>query len=154
MRKEVVADDSLTWAETGPWIDFASEARVRISSEDPEHPVEGALQDGFAHGWRAATPGAQTLLLIFDVPLVIRQIHLQFDAAEERTQEFVLLASTDGNRSYQEIVRQQFNFSLSAKTERENYRPNLRNVTGLKLRIVPDISGGPARATLRALRIQ
>ena len=52
------------------------------------------------------------------------------------------------------IVRQQWNFS-PPKTIREveEYRVELSDVTVLELVIVPDISGGAARASLRSLRL-
>jgi hypothetical protein len=51
-------------------------------------------------------------LLIFDEPQRLRRILLVFEENEtKRTQEFVLRWSPDGGRSFQEIVRQQWNFS-------------------------------------------
>jgi hypothetical protein len=51
-------------------------------------------------------------------------------------------------------VRQQYNFSPPATTsEREDYPVDLDGVTTLELTIVPDISGGPARASLAQLRL-
>lgn len=137
-------------------MDLEAHGRVRLTSEDASHPVEGALQQwpGQGQGWRAAAAGAQTLWIDFDVPQAIREIHLRFEINEQRTQEFVLLASTDSGRSYREIVRQQFNFSSETTFEDEHYFPHLRDVTDLKLTIVPDISGGNSHATLRALRIR
>lgn len=154
MRKEIVApgSESVDAAESA-WIDLAAHGRVRLTSEDSHHPIEGALHLSQAE-WRAASPGPQTLWIDFDVPQMIREIHLRFETAEERTQEFVLLASSDGGRSYREIVRQQFNFSRGATTEDEHYFPHLRDVTDLKLTIVPNVAGGEARASLRTLRVR
>ena len=78
-----------------------------------------------------------------------------FDENEqERTQEFVLRWSPDGGQSYQEILRQQFNFSPPGATrEVEDYDIDLDGVTALELKIVPDISGGSARASLAELRL-
>ena len=136
-------------------MDVESHARVRLTSEDKNWPIESALQDRLSRGWKAAEPGPQTIWIDFDVPQAIREIHLRFEAAEQRTQEFVLLSSSDSGRSYREIVRQQFNFSPPATpAESENYFPHLTDVTDLKLTIIPDISGGDTRATLRALRIR
>ena len=73
---------------------------------------------------------------------------------QERTQEFVLQWSPDGGQSYREIVRQQYNFSPpEAAREIEDYNVDLDAVTALELRIVPDISGGSARASLAQLRV-
>ena len=73
---------------------------------------------------------------------------------EERTHEFVLRWSADGGRSYREILRQQYTFSPPGTTrEAEDYVVNLPGVTVLEIRIVPDISGGDARASLTQLRL-
>jgi hypothetical protein len=51
-------------------------------------------------------------------------------------------------------VRQQFNFSPpEAAREVEDYDIDLDGVTALELKIVPDISGGSARASLAKLRV-
>jgi hypothetical protein len=93
--------------------------------------------------------------LVFDQPLRIERLHLEFHEDElERTQQFVLRWSSDGGQSYREIVRQQYNFNPpGATSEREDYRVDLDGVTTLELSIVPDISGGPARASLGQLRL-
>ena len=106
-------------------------------------------------GWRAAQPGEQTIRLLFNEPLRIQRLHLVFHENEqERTQEFVLRWSPDGGQSYREILRQQYNFSPpEAAQEVEDYDLDLDRVTALELRIVPDISGGSARASLAQLRV-
>lgn len=155
MRKEIVTQVSESGdAAERAWIDLAAHGRVRLTSEDSSHPIEGALQDLPQQEWRAASPGPQTVWIDFDVPQMIREIHLRFETAEQRTQEFVLLASSDGGRSYREIVRQQFNFSRETTTQDEHYFPHLSGVTGFKLTIVPNISGGDSRASLRMLRVR
>jgi hypothetical protein len=71
---------------------------------------------------------------------------------QSRTQQFVLRWSPDGGGSYREIVRQQYNFSPPGTTsESEDYKLDLDGVTALEVDIVPDISGGPARASLAQL---
>jgi hypothetical protein len=70
-----------------------------------------------------------------------------------RTQEFVLRWSPDGGRSFREIVRQQWNFSQpDAVREIEDYAVELSGVS-IELMILPDKSGGKARASLANLRI-
>jgi hypothetical protein len=72
----------------------------------------------------------------------------------ERTQEFVLRWSPDGGRSLREIVRQQWTFSPpSTIREVEEYRVDLSGVAILELVIVPDISRGATRASLKSLRL-
>lgn len=71
-----------------------------------------------------------------------------------RTQEFVLRWSPDGGSTTKEIVRQQWNFSPPESIrEVEEYRAELAGVTVIELVINPDIGGGPARASLRNLRL-
>src|ERR1035438_1107579 len=137
------------------WLDLDDAAVVEITSEEKEYPVESSLVSGEMRGWRAADSGAQTIRLIFDQPQRLNRISLAFEETEtERTQEFVLRWSGDGGRSFREIVRQQWNFSPpNSIREVEEYRVELSGVTVLELVIVPDISRGAARASLRSLRV-
>ena len=158
MRKRTIVEDSGAAAQTAAhWWDLESVAQVEISSEDAAYPIESALIPGRGGepGWRAGRPGEQTIRLLFDVPRQLRRIQLLFDERQEsRTQEFVLRWSPDGGRTYREILRQQFNFSppVTAR-EVEDYGVCLDDVTAFELRIIPDISGGGARASLAQLRL-
>ncbi len=136
------------------WLELERLARVEVSSEDPHHPVEEALRAAGGSGWRAGAPGPQTLSLRFDEPQTLRRIRLRFEETEhERRQEFVLRWSADGMR-FREIVRQQWNFSPDGSTsETENYAVALAGVSVLELCIVPDASGGDARASIAQLRL-
>jgi hypothetical protein len=93
--------------------------------------------------------------LLFDKPQRIKVIELHFTEIERvRTQEYVLRWSGDAGLSYQEIVRQQYNFSPPGTVhEREIYTVDLNEVITLELGIVPDISGGSACASLAQLRL-
>ncbi|MGO9619928.1 MAG: hypothetical protein ACLPT6_00805 [Desulfobaccales bacterium] len=156
MRKRIIAPGPREVAAAEPgWMDLERLAQVEITSEDVDHPIESALIPGTGSGWRAAQPGEQTIRLLFAEPLRIKRIHLAFHEGEqERTQEFVLRWSSDGGQSYREIVRQQYNFSPpEAVREVEDYDVDLDGVTALELRIVPNISGGGARASLTQLRL-
>lgn len=134
------------------WLDLEPLAQVEITSEEADHPIESALIPGRGSGWRAASPGEQTIRLLFDEPLKLRRIHLLFrEDQQERTQEFVLRWSPNRGQSYKEIVRQQYNFGPLAATEMENYRVELDGVTVLELKILPDIRGGSARGSLEEL---
>lgn len=135
------------------WLDLLTLARAELTSEDPAHPIESALHRIGGTGWRALTPGRQTIRLLFDEPLQIRHLHLEFQEDEEpRTQEFVLRWSADAGRSYREIVRQQYNFNPpDTIREAEDYTVELTGVTALELIIIPDISGGDLRASLAQL---
>jgi hypothetical protein len=137
------------------WLDLDRAAVVEVTSEEKDYPVESALVEGKIRGWRAADSGTQTIRLIFDEPQRLKRIALVFEETEtERTQEFVLRWSSDGGHSFREIVRQQWNFSPpNSVREIEEYRVDLSGVTVLELVIVPDISRGAARASLRSLRV-
>lgn len=156
MRKRIITLDS---PEAPPdeqgWLDLGLLAQVEISSEDEKKPVEAALVQGSWSGWLAAGPGEQTLRLLFDEPQRLRRIRLLFVEEERaRTQEFVLRWSADGSKTFRELVRQQYNFSPAGATrESEDYKVELDGVTVLELVITPDVSGGPARASLEWLRL-
>jgi hypothetical protein len=157
VRKRIIGQDlppDSSAAEPG-WMDIEGLAQVEITSEDVDYPIESALIPGPGPGWRAAQPGEQTIRLLFDEPLRLRRIHLVFrEDKQERTQEFVLRWSPDNGQTYREIVRQQYNFSPpGASREVEDYTFDFDGVTALELKIVPDISGGSAQASLAQLRV-
>jgi hypothetical protein len=137
------------------WLDLQRLAQVELTSEEATHPIEAALIPSVGLGWRAAQAGEQTIRLLFDELQSVRRIQLLFHEDQQaRTQEFVLRWSPDAGKSYREIVRQQYNFSPPEMTrEFEDYKVDLVGVTALELRIVPDISGGDARASVAQLRI-
>jgi hypothetical protein len=137
------------------WLDLDGAAVVEVTSEEKEFPVEAALVSEKMQGWRAAEGGPQTIRLIFDAPQRLTRIALAFEETEiERTQEFVLRWSPDGGRSFREVVRQQWNFSPPQTIrEVEEYQIQLAAVTVLELVIVPDISRGAARASLKNMRL-
>ena len=156
MRKRLIGHGpgEVAAAEPG-WLDLERLAQVEITSEEVDYSIEAALIPGTGLGWRAAQAGEQTIRLLFDEPLRLRRIHLVFhEGGQERTQEFVLRWSRDGGQTYREILRQQYNFSPPAVAQEvEDYDIDLAGVTALELRIVPDISGGGARASLAQLRL-
>jgi hypothetical protein len=139
----------------GDWLSLESLARVDVTSEEPAHPVEGALTSGDDRGWRASEPGPQTIRVLFDRPVHIRRVRLLFLEPEEtRTQEFVLRASFDDGRPPRDLVRQQWNFAPAGSVrEAEDYHVDLSGVTALELCIVPDVSSGAAHASLAQWRI-
>jgi hypothetical protein len=156
MRKRLVTPiprDLVSFDEGG--LDVANLGMVEITSEDEACPIECALQRGERPGWRAAEPGPQIIRLLFDQPQRLKRIWLVFEEDEiQRTQEFVLRWSPDHGRSFREIVRQQWNFSPPKTVrETEDYTVELFDVTVLELKILPDQSGGAARASLASLRL-
>lgn len=154
MRKRILPQEPQSApAADQDWLDLESLAQAELSSEDEAYPIESALKPGAEPGWRASQPGKQTIRLLFDTPQKIQYIHLEFDETERpRTQEFVLRWSSDGGRSYREIVRQQYNLSPPVThREVEDYTTELEGLTALELDIIPDISGGPAHASVSRL---
>jgi hypothetical protein len=156
MRKRLILPTQETVRSRGEgWLDVERAAMVEITSEDKDYPVESAFASGEAQGWRAAEAGTQTIRLVFDQPQRLKRISVVFEEKEiARTQEFVLRWSADGGNSFREIVRQQWNFSPPETIrEVEEYQVELASVTVLELIIVPNVSGGSARASLKSLRL-
>ena len=136
------------------WLDLEALARVEVTSEDAAHPIESALLTVGAIGWRAESPGEQTVRLLFDAPQRLRRIRLLFrEEKEARTQEFVLRWSPTTESSWRDVVRQQYHFSPSGATEEiEEYQVELEDVAALELTIIPNLSGG-SYASLAQLRL-
>jgi len=156
MRKRIINQRSkeLSPADQG-WLDLERLAQVEITSEDAGHRINSALLIDAGSGWRASQPGEQTIRLLFDEPQQLRRIRLVFEEdTQERTHEFVLRCSADGGQSYREILRQQYTFSPQGMThEVEECVVNLDGVSVLELKIVPDISGSDAHASLTQMRL-
>jgi hypothetical protein len=156
MRKRIVNQEPQNVAPVDRgWLDLQRLAQVELTSEDAAYPIEAALIASAGSCWRAAQAGEQTIRLLFDDLQNVRRIQLLFHEDQQaRTQEFLLRWSPDGGQTYREIVCQQYNFSPPSVTrEFEDYTVDLAGVTALELRIVPDISGGDARASVAQLRI-
>ena len=155
MRKRITSQPQ---RETLPanigWLDLEAVARVEVTSEDAAHPIESALVTIGATGWRAESPGEQTVRLLFEVPQRLRLIRLLFrEDKEARTQEFILRWSPTAEASSRDVVRQQYHFSPSGATEEfEEYRVELEDVAALELAIIPNLSGG-SYASLAQLRL-
>ena len=156
MRKQTINSGSEGVSPSAEvWLDIERLAKVEITSESAEHPIESALIPDRGPGWRAAQPGKQKIRLIFDQPASIGRIRLRFEEKEQgRTQEFVLFWLSEGQQSRREIVRQQYTFSPPTTTQEiEDYSVKLNGVLALELEILPDISGGSACASLAQMRI-
>jgi hypothetical protein len=156
MRKRMIASAQQgTPSPDDNWLQLEELAEVELTSESEEHPIEAALLPGRGTGWRAAAPGKQTIRVVFTRPQRLKRIWLSFVEPDvERTQEYVVRWSPDGGRSFQDVVRQQWNFSRrGATSETEDHRVELLAVTVLELSIVPDTSGGAAVASLAQLRL-
>ena len=155
MRKRIDTPTPVSGQIQEDWLDLERTATVEVTSEDKDFPIESSLSIEPRQGWRASQPGPQTIRLVFDEPQKLKHISLVFEENEmTRTQEFVLRTSSNQSGPFREILRQQWNFSAPTSTrESEDYQVELLDVRTLELRIVPDISGGAARASLKSLRL-
>jgi hypothetical protein len=155
MQKRLVEAPGRDEVVDRDWLDLEDMAQVELTSEDPAHPVEGALLSRRGSGWRAAEPGVQSIRLLFHQPQRLRRIRLRFDEpAAGRTQEFALRWSPDGGRSFRDLVRQQYTFSPEGATsEVEDLNVDLASVTTLELTIIPDQGRGQAHASLAEWRL-
>lgn len=156
MQKHILGSEAVIGADdTSTWLDLESLARVELSSEDPEHPIEAAFRPGPGPGWRAASPGRQTIRLIFAAPQALRRIRLVIDEATyQRTQEFALTWAEALGAPHREIVRQQFTFSPPNTTQQvEDYHVELAGVSIIELQIIPEISGSPLLASLAKFQL-
>ena len=155
MRKRIDTPTPASAQIQEDWLDLERTATVEVTSEDKDFPIESSSSIEPRQGWRASQPGPQTIRLVFDEPQKLKHISLVFEENEmTRTQEFVLRTSSNQSGPFREILRQQWNFSAPTSTrESEDYQVELLDVSTLELRIVPDISGGVARASLKSLRL-
>ena len=139
--------------------DISAIATVLVTSEDPDHPIDHAF-DGHrgpgASRWIAAQSGEQRLILAFDGPQTIHKLRVEIDEPDvNRTQEMNVSISTDGGRTYRELLRQEYTFSPPATShEREEWTLNVDGVSHLQLRIKPDKGGKACRATLASLSLE
>jgi hypothetical protein len=151
MRKHIIkATEPNLPGMSEEWLNLEEIARVEVSSEDPQHPIESAFKRGESLTWRASQPGEQTIRLLFDKPKDLRRIWLRFsDAQVERTQQFTLRWADRQIGPFREIVRQQWNFNPRSSTiEVEDYKVDLHHVLALELIIDPDLGKNQAFAAL------
>jgi hypothetical protein len=156
MRKHIINPTETSAPTTSEdWLDLEEFARVEVTSEAPQHPIESAFKHGETLGWRADESGAQKIRLLFDEPKDLRRIWLRFSESEiERTQQFTLSWADSQTAPFREIVRQQWNFNPRTPTEEvEDYRVDLSHVLALELTIDPDLGKGQAYAALAEWRV-
>jgi hypothetical protein len=157
MRKRIAAlssDQKKSKFHEG-WVDLEQIATVEVTSEDPNFLVESAFSASKGPGWRAGEKGEQQIRIIFDQPMSVKRIHLEFIEAEvERTQEFTISWASAQGGATKEVVRQQWNFSpRGSSKEVEDYEVCLDGVSALELAIRPDLGRGDAIASLAEWRI-
>jgi len=156
MRKKIITTPSSSTTPVADGLDVGAIATVLVTSELTGHPVENAFDGQRGPGstrWVSETGGEQTLNLAFDAPQTIRTVDLEIEETEEsRTQELQLAISLDGEKTYRELLRQEFHFSPGGSTfEREEWTINAEGVTHLRLQIKPDKGGRPCRASVTSL---
>jgi hypothetical protein len=150
--------DAATIARAADEIDIAGGATIAYSSEDPAHPVEDLFDGRSGPGatrWMSARPDTlEQIVVEFDHPQTIsRLVYEVEEAIRERTQEIRVEVSEDGGRTYRQILVQEYTFSPRGATyQREEQRFNLRQVTHLRLTIVPN-KNGAGTATITAIRL-
>lgn len=154
MRKRIISTNKLAPPDDA-WLDLEAIAEVEINSEDIAYPIESALIPDQSAGWRASESGHQVIYLKFATPQKLTRIWLCFaEPNAERTQEFRIRCSSDNGQSFQEVVRQQWNFSpLGATNEIEDYSVEFSAMTDFELSINPDINNQKAFASLAQLRL-
>jgi hypothetical protein len=151
MRKHIISATEPNLPQTSEqWLNVEEIARVEVSSEDPQNPIESAFKREKSLGWHASQPGEQTIRLLFDEPKDLRRIWLRFSEPQlERTQQFTLRWADSQTGPFREIVRQQWNFNpRSSTTEVEDYKVDLNHVVTLELIIAPDLGKNQAFASL------
>jgi hypothetical protein len=158
LRKRPLEAEAATSARAAGEIDIAGCATIAYSSEDPAHPVEHMLDGRNGPGatrWVSARPDTvEHIVVEFDRPQAISRLLYEVEETlRERTQEVRLDVSEDGGQSYRQILVQEYNFSPRGATyQREEQRFNLRQVTHLRLTLVPNKSGS-GTASITALRL-
>ena len=158
LRKQVISTPSRDPAPLEGDISIADVATVQVTSEEADHPIDHAFDRNRGPGgsrWVAGAPGEQSVTLLFDSPQTIRQIGVEVEElAVSRTQELAVSVSSDGGRTYRELVRQEFNFSPPGTSfERELWSVSVGPVTHLRLDIKPDKGGRAALASLTSLSV-
>ena len=155
MRKHIIATEPSSPGTSAEWLNLEEIARVEVSSEDAQHPIESAFKHGESLGWRASQSGEQIIRLLFDEPKDIRRIWVCFrEQSVERTQQFTLRWTDSQTGPFSEIVRQQWNFNPRTSTiEVEDYKVDLRHVSALELAIDPDLGKDQAFAALAEWRV-
>jgi hypothetical protein len=128
-------------------------AEVRASSEDKDHAIVLAFDDGDGPGstfWKAGDPGEQTITVAFREACRLSKVSIQVEEREvTRTQEVQLAVSTDGGLTYRELLRQEFTFSPNGATwEEERWTVPDDRLTHVRLVIKPDKGRRDMYATL------
>jgi hypothetical protein len=158
IRKRLMSDQiPMPVGSTGE-IDIASHASLAYWSEDPNHPLEHLIDRHFGPGatrWASARPDAtEYIVLEFDhVQRVSRLIYDVEECRQQRTQEVRVEVWSDRDRTYRQVLVQDYTFSPQGATfEHEDVQLDLPAISHMRLSIVPNKSGSGI-ATLTSLRL-
>ena len=159
LRKQILSEPSATGVPRADVKDIPALATVLVTSEAPGHPVDHLFDASGGPGgtrWMAGADGEQTLVLAFDAPQTIRAIGIEAEEpSATRTNVLTISLSGDGGRTYQERIRQEFNFSQPGTTfEREEWAVPAERITHVRVVIQPDKGHAPHRATLTSLTVR
>jgi hypothetical protein len=158
IRKRLMGEQSSILTEGPSEIDLARHAVLAYSSEDPDYPLEHLIDGRGGRGgtqWMSARPNAtERIVLAFDHPQrVSRLVYEVEECRQERTQAVRVEVSTDGGRTYRQVLAQDYTFSPQGATfQHEDLRLDLAAITHLRLTIVPN-KGSSGTATLTSLRL-
>jgi hypothetical protein len=158
IRKRLMSDEVATPGESAGEIDIARHAALAYSSEDPKHPLEHLIDRHFGPGatrWASAGPDAtEYIALEFDhVQRISRLIYEVEEPQEQRTQEVRIEVWSARDRTYRQVLVQDYNFSPQGATfEHEDVQLDLPAISHMRLIIVPNTRGSGI-ATLTSLRL-
>jgi hypothetical protein len=158
VRKRLLPKEGANQAAFGGEIDIARHAVLAYTSDDPDHPIENLIDGHYGRRstfWAGAKPNSTEWIVVeFDQPQsVSRLIYEVEECSCERTQEVRVEISSDGARSYRQVLVQEYTFSPAGATfQREEQRLNVPPITHLRLTIVPN-KGGSGPAKLNSLRL-
>jgi hypothetical protein len=139
-------------------IDIAEAAVIAYSSEHPGHPIEHLIDGSSGRSatrWVSARADAiEQIVIEFGTPQSISRLIYEVQEAEQsRTQEVRLEVSTDGGQTYRQVLVQEYTFSpRGAIFQREDLRLDLKQVSHLRLIVVPN-KNGSGMATLSNLQL-
>ncbi len=158
IRKRLMSDQISMPAESAGEIDIVSHAALAYSSEDPNHPLEHLFDRHFGPGatrWASARPNStEYIVLEFDhVQRVSRLIYEVEERRQQRTQEVRVEVWSDRDRTYRQVLVQEYNFSPQGATfEHEDVRLDFPAISHMRLIVVPNKTGSGV-ATLTSLRL-
>jgi len=134
---------------TTPWSNLEKIARSTLVARD------GRARLLLSGSWSAEQPGEHTIDIRFHAPVRLRRLRIVFEeTAITRTQELTVWATGHRGERHKELVRRTFTFSpCGATSVVEDYACEIEEVSGIHIRVVPDIDGRPSQAHIRTLQL-